>query len=525
MKVLLFGLSLIGIIGGLVLLNPFQSQAELKQDDDIATVVVTFYPELPSSFDPLSAQRFENFFTMCALYARPLEFDDLGRYRSTLLEKFSYLDQTHTLQFCLKRNQFFSDGSPITLDDLAFNIARVAKSFSKIGHLKEVEGIDDWLKQPYPLLNYPKGFKLDRDFNCLNIHYNSAQPSPFYNFTCPMHGIIPKASVDLESGELKISTPPFSGPYTLTQLNPDSYTLERRNTIAPSNFPEKILVKMVLPSKIGPILREAHKSLVLIAENGAFGPSDQELLDKKFRSPPQIENYISGFIFNTSPNHLFSDLRLRQFFAEEFRQSVAELGATPNGSLFTLIQPGYVPLQELRAHREAFTHTEREMFLRRLREHSPVAGSFYSSFFQRAFELTAQRLGLKQNYLSYPRDEIMRQFYNGNLDIVPIQMFYGSLEPVEGPRLLISLEAVSYYKFLNKNSAISEALSKSYQIDPFNVDLEGVKNLSRIIFEDASLSIYRNFSVDAYVLKDSPLKFRTMFLRMDLMQFFSEVPE
>ena len=109
MRMLFFLLSL-GIICGLILLNLLQNQAHFKQDIDIATVVDTFYPKVPSSFDPLKAQNLENFYAMLALYARPLEFDDLARYRSSILEKFRYSDDTHTLQFCLKKNQFLRIG-------------------------------------------------------------------------------------------------------------------------------------------------------------------------------------------------------------------------------------------------------------------------------------------------------------------------------------------------------------------------------------------------------------------------------
>lgn len=515
----------IGIISVLSLLSSCKIKNDSLKDDNIPTLIFTNFLDPPSSFDPLDGQNQNNFYAIPALYALPLEFDDFGRYQSSILEKFRYIDKTRTLQFCLKKNRFFSDGSPITLDDLAFNIARVAKAFPNIGHLKEIEGLNDWLKLKNPLLSYPKGFELDQDSNCLNIRYTSSQPNPFYNFVCPMHGIIPKASVDLGSGKIKIFTPPFSGPYTLSKLNSDSYTLERRNTVAPANFPEKLLVKLVNVSKIGPILRDAHKNLVVITDKSSLSSSDRKLLDEKFRSPPGVENHSAGLLFNTSAKSLFSDLRLRQFFAEEFRQSVAGLGADPNGSIFTLIQPGYVSLLDLRSHLKPFAPAEREMLLKKLKEHPPIVGNSYKeSFFQRALERTINRLGLKQKFLlDLPREEIGKQFVSGQIDIIPSVVFFGGLEPVEGPRIIISLCGMPSFKFVNESPALREELSKIYQTDPFTVNLEGAKNLSRVLFEDASFSIYRNFSLGTYARKDSLLNYKTPFFSMNILQFFDKV--
>jgi hypothetical protein len=502
-----------------------QSSADITLEDTLPTVIDTLSPEPPSSFDPLNGTILQNAYAISVLYEKPIDFDDFGRYRSSLLEKFIYSDETHTVQFCLKKNQFFSDGSPITLDDLAFSIARVAKAIPNLAHIKDIEGFSHWVKRDQPLSSYPKGFRLNRDLNCLNIHYEVSQPNPFYNFACNAHGIIPKSSVDLKSGQLKVSTPPFSGSYVLTHLDSNSYTLERRNTVAPSQFPEKIIVKIVSPLNIGPILNHAHKNTVIITDNASILPIDRETLNKEFRSPPEIEYFTEGLLFNPTSSHIFSDLRLRQFFAEEFRQSVAELGAVPSGSMFTLIQPGYVPLQELRSHIKPFTSAERETLVKRLKKHPPVAGSkLFNSFFQRIFDRTMQRFGIKNTAVSsFSQKELVNRFFAGQLDIISTRMLLSGLEPVNGPGLLINSKIIPHYVFIRENPVLRQALSKVYQQNPFTVDLEGAKNLSRLMYKDASYSVYRSFGEGIYVRKDSPLKFSTNFWWTYLPQLFREM--
>jgi hypothetical protein len=270
-------------------------------------------------------------------------------------------------------------------------------------------------------------------------------------------------------------------------------------------------------------LEKAHNNLVIIADKESLSPSDQKTLSMNFRSPPEIENRSTGLLFNTSPKHLFSDLRLRQFFAEEFRQSVIDLGVTPSGSIFTLIQPGYIPLQELRSHLQPFSPSERERLLEKLKKRPPIVGSGYSGFFYRSYLHTMQRLGIKQNLiLNLSTDEVVARFLIGQIDMMGAQVYLTGLEPLNGPRQIISLGTVPLFKFLNQNVALHKALSKIYQTDPFTVDLQGAKKLSHLLFQDASYSIYRNFGVGTYILKNSPLKFDTQFLRMELLQFFSE---
>lgn len=498
--------------------------APFSAEDLVPTLVNTIYPELPTSFDPLNShQTNPNFITMNTLYAKPIEFDPLGRYGSSILDRFVYLDQNHTLKFFLKTNVFFGDGTPITLDDLAFNIARVIRSFPKLNHHEEILGVKEWMHLKSPLLSYPSGFSLDPKLNCLSIQYKRSQLNPFFSFAQPLYGIIPKSSVDPFSGKLRVSIPPFSGPYSLAHLDPDGYRLERRESVAPSSFPKKIWVRNVDPFQLGSILKQAHKYYVFMVDKASLQEPDQKYLDQEFRSPPAIEIAIDGAVFNTR-NPLFASKRMRQFFAEELRKSVFELGFVPSGSFFTLIQPGYLSLKDLRTSIPSFSMQEKDRFLSQLKQHPPIVGLGHSgTFFQQVFEHTIKRLGIQKRAVNHlTKLELDKMFASGKIDILNSQIFLAGLEPLNTPKYLISTGMIPTYTFLNQNPEIHHAVSQFYQKDPFTVDLKGAERLSRLLFEDASFSIYRSYGRESFVRKESPLNFTTQFLSLNIIQYFNE---
>lgn len=297
---------------------------------EIPTVVVAMFPDPPNSFDPIDALALPNLQRIMALYALPLEWDDVGRYRSSILSRFDYSDKTHTLNFYLKPGLVFDDGSPLTLDDLAFAVARYAYLLPESKLIRDVVGLTAWRKLPSPLRSFPEGFRLDTPTNHLAIRFTAPQPNPFFLFTAPWLGVVPRSAVNLDSGKLNRKMPSFSGPFALVATEPSGYLLERRSAVAPVSFPQKLRIILVDPAGLGPMLQRAHRQMVIIVDSAACAPQDQATLQRDFRSPPGSDLYVEGAYLNNTPGMIFADRRMRQFFGEEMRRSVRELGVDPS---------------------------------------------------------------------------------------------------------------------------------------------------------------------------------------------------
>lgn len=494
-----------------------------SQDFDVPTVINADYPDLPVSFDPLNAGNIPNMYAMLSLYTTPLLADHIGQYYSLILEKFRYFDQTKILQFCLKKNKFFSDGSPITLEDLATSITRVAKHLPSLSEIQEIEGLSEWLKLKHPLETYPKGFTLDAPSNCLSIKYTHSQSNPFSLFVFPHYSVIPRSAIDLKTGTLKTPLPPFSGPYSLQSINEKGFILERREGVGSLNNPKLLRVFVVQPDDIGPYLKMKNKNMVIMVRKDTLSKENKDLLEKDFRGNTPSETNIESILFNTAKGHMFEDKRFRQFMAEEFRKSCEELDIKPSGSLFTIIQPGYLPLKKLRALIPPFSKEEIQHYINKIKEKPPAtAFSGASSFFKKIYLKTMDRLGINQIPIKkVSRLELIQLFIDGKLDMRFGALIAEGLNFSDGVRFAFSPKYYPYFHYIHINQKIQNALKKLRNDDVFNPDYKQAQEFNEVLFEDATFAVYYNYGSERYVLKESSLSSYGQFFRKDLHFFFN----
>lgn len=500
-----------------------------EAENDIPTVINADFPEMTVNFDPIFSNYVSNYYFFHLIYEVPIRVDTIGQYRSSLLENFRYFSHSQTLQLCLKQNRFFSDGAQITLDDLAFSVMRVMFFYPFLVNIREIKGLNKWRSLTFPLENLPEALTLDHKKNCLNIAYEKEQLNPFYFFTVSHHGIIPKKVVNIKTGLLlePSQRAPFSGPYSLSYLSEDELLLQKREGVARKSDPLNIRINVVTPDKIGPFLKKSNKNMVIAVGKLSLSPEDRKYLEDHFRGTVPTEAGAEGVLFNISKNSLFADKRLRQFFAEQIRLSVEEIGGRPSKSFFGLLQPGYESSFELKKLIPEFTSEEKDYFLKKIRTHPPSAG-FYSTgyFFQKVYEKTAERLKIEKRKIQCSsRSELSEKFISGTLDMRAFQILMEGFNVSEGTRMIFSPGYVPFLLHLHHNQDLQEAIKKFSDNNVLTGNDFTLKQFNRILFEDAAFAIFRNFGREYYVRKESKLNFSGQIVRQDSLRFFENKGE
>ncbi len=169
--------------------------------------------EEPHSFDPLDADHTNNISTARMIYLTPLEVSDNDKLSSHILASFQYDEAANDATWIVKDGLLYSDNSPVTTEDVAFAVARMAYTRPGFPVIKYIKGLQEWIKSENPLQSYPEGIKVDG--NKIEIEFNQAMSEPFYRFCLEIFSIIPKRCVDLKTNKIICDKIPTNGQYSI----------------------------------------------------------------------------------------------------------------------------------------------------------------------------------------------------------------------------------------------------------------------------------------------------------------------
>jgi len=293
------------------------------------------------SFDPLNADKTQNLFVMRMLYATPIEVNASNELSSKVLSEFSYDPKTYQITMILNENLNYLDGTAITVDDLVFSIVRMAVNRPKFPVIKNIKGLQEWMKQSNPLLNYPQGIQVNG--NKVTITLSQPSANPLFRFCLELFSIIPKSCVDLNSGKLTCSMPPASGNFSILKKTESEIVFTKRiDTVfsEPIKY-EKIVFRYQT-------LEDSCKNKLNDAE--VIAANELDFLNSKCANFIKTENIYwtpsSRFgILRFNPNvEPFQDNVARQYFSELVRVELKN--RVPNllveRGLFSSLLPGYI---------------------------------------------------------------------------------------------------------------------------------------------------------------------------------------
>ncbi len=384
-----------------------------------------------SSFDPLNADFAFNRQAMRMLYATPIEISASNRLESSVLKSFSYDQKTQTILFELNLSATFSDGRPVSINDISIAILRLALNRPYFPVVRYIEGLESWTKLKQPLLARPSGITADQ--NTLRIHLTKNLANALFRFTLEIFSIIPEHCIDLDTGKMNCKVPTPSGHFTIGTEASDSTTFRRRyaKTSYGESLPETLKITYLAPGR-SDLENEIDSSTVVVGwESSLHDPSQGALKNYSVRWLPR--SWFTSLILN--PNvPPFDSVECRREFAAAFRKKFHALNNPDSdieGSQFTAILPGYLSLKSLN---EALPGGKFGSCVEKLRsapvKWAAVGGS--STPFRTTIVETLKDLGhsdvtavTKQNY-----DDVLSSFLGNETSILGYSSGFWAQDPV-----------------------------------------------------------------------------------------------
>lgn len=456
------------------------------------------------SFDPLDGDFARNIDTMRLLYATPLEMDAEGKYTSTVLDKFHFESKSNKIVFKIKDNVHYDDGSTISIDDIGLSIKRMMLTHPDFPTIKEIKGIESWRKLNYPLNSYPEGLKIDRDRGILEIYLKTYVEAPLFRFSLELFSIIPSVCIDLNTNKLKCDVPAFSGRYRLSD-----------NVISKSNkkaefpvfikfqsrgpgVPKNMWIAFISPVRIIEYADDFNDVTIIKANEIDIPNIQKGTLSKKLAiySSPKI---LYSVISLNPASKTFKDKRVRQYFAMKFRNAVKEYGFEPEGSIFTSLLIGYIPLTELMKMIPPFSKEEESRILNHLKAYPPVflkekATKLHP--FTYILSATLKSMGLP-DVQPLETGDFKSLWEKGDLAIRPATCGFWPIDPTGDIRMVFT---AGLHAFVINDTKVSKLIEKlKYRDKKSHVEL------NRHIFEDSKMAITTNYSRLYFMSKKASL--------------------
>lgn len=459
-------------------------------------------------FDPLYASITSNIRTMRLLYDTPVRYDENGRLISNVLTKFSFDNRNNEISFTLKPGLKYSDNSNISIQDIAMAVKRMLLFRPQYPTLNKIKGLDKWLKTKYPLTHLPEGMTIKG--NTLVISFTQKTNQPFQWFAYEIFAIIPEKCIDKFSSSLLCDIPPFSGEYELVESEPEFMSFKKR--VKNTKIPEKIRFLSISTVKLIKYLDKFKENHVVIAEDIYIPPTHRSILKMKFRQNAIPETRTMALMFNKKfvP---FDDKRTRQFFAKEYRKTLDEHFGQADGSIFTRIMPGYIPIQTLNMKVKYFTQKEEREIINKLRKYPPLSlvkmGGVDHDPFHFYLKATLKRLKIFSDHLVHVDNmkEENSSWKIGKQKLRPVYASLSSLDPTDDLRMLFSKNMYYFLKSLADDQVLQDGLKKIRHSSFQELDLNNLKAINSHLYEDSVFSVVLNYSVSQFTLIDSPLKF------------------
>jgi ABC-type transport system substrate-binding protein len=318
---------------------------------EMRTLVVT-ETGTPTSFDPLDADGWQNMSVMRMLYATPIIVSADSSLSSQILESFKYDPAEKKMSWQIKSGIKFSDGSPITADDIAFAVARFAYVRPNFPVIDSIAGLDKWktLAKNLALTTFPQGIIVNG--NKIEIQFTRKVKHPFFRFSLEVFSVIPRKSVELKTNQINSKIPPFSGTFALQKQDDASilFQLRKNSGLAQlEKIPELIRFEYRQPDKVESIADSLDKNTVISGNELHYKTATLQKLSTRAEIRYLQSTWFALFVLNPE-DALFKVEACRTWFSKQFKNTLEELyGDSINreSSIFPKLLPGYLTSRQL----------------------------------------------------------------------------------------------------------------------------------------------------------------------------------
>jgi len=447
-----------------------------------------------NSLDPLDGDRTPNLPVARMIYLTPVQITKDNDLTSFVLETFSYDEKTKTINWKLKSGLKYSDGRPVTAEDVAFSVARMAHKRPKFPVIENIEGLESWLAQKSPLKTLPTGIKVSG--NSIAIKLSHKHPRPLFRFCLELFSIIPKNCVNLETSQINCTKIPTSGFYKIVGES-ESHVEFERSHLEQSKFdgPEKIKFEYWPLASVESRLSELDEKAVLAGNEANFALEALHKIENDFKVHYLPAARFADLDINKS-QEFFKDKVCRQIFVKTFRKSFQKVAGSYfnlETSIFTKIVPGYLsPIELAKKSFDQIKESDLVKCKERMKSHPPawgVAESEKESNINKALQMTFKELGASETptMVLKTKSELGSLFDSGKVSIFYggsgfwAQDAAGDLQMLFTPGLHKSLD------FVTKDAGL-QALIQKLKEDP--TDKSRFVEINQYLHDEALFNVY-----------------------------------
>ena len=455
--------------------------------------------------DPLaSTSAYYHFGIIYAIYARAIDISEFATYGSRLLREFSYNHSRRQLLLKVADGPRFSDGSPVTGDDIAYSIARVALHRGNLEPFRDIVGLSRWKKQSRPLEGLPQGIEVDSGKGIVIISFLKHPYHPYYWLTFPMCSIIKKSCLDSQ-GRLICNNVPTSGTYSIESAEAQIVTFRKR--LSAARGPAIMHAAFLSGDQLGDYFDKIKDNHVIDAVEGFHYQGGIEATSKRYlRETGFVENWANVILMDRNSKAFATD-RQRLFFARKIRERFERFGKNTSGSMIPVLSPGYLNLQELRESTAAFSREETEQMVAHFRRHPPVVNPHnrLNRLFASVTDYVLNQMGIR------PQDDHQKA------NFLYSRISLESIDPLHAIRFVLgNTEIYRTYFPSHLETSLQNLAPQS---------LEPNREFNRQLYQDAAISVILSYGKFQLLAKNSPLAFREQFLRQDWQRFFEDSSE
>lgn len=484
-KIIIFSAFVLGLLGALTYMN----------NKDLNYYYIITETGMFSSLDPLDGDQTQNLPVQRMIYATPLEIDSKGSLSSSILESYEYNESENKISWIVAKDLKFSDGQPITADDVAFAVARMAYKRPKFPVIEHIKGVQQWSKRNDALKTLPEGIQTSGQK--IEIFFDQAVDHPLFRFSLEIFSVIPKSCVDLKTNKVVCESIPTSGYYGIKNKS-DSKIEFVRNDFRYSKdrtfqIPDRI---SFLYKKNLDALQIEHDSMSVVQGNEInWGMEEHARLKQNFKIRYLPSARIA--LMEINPHH--SSLvhkNCRLIFAQAYRQAFSNLFKDhfkTESSLFTEVITGYIKNQDLE---DKFYHSipnmEKERCLATLRKNPPLYAQTPDPIdeMHRQTMLEAYNILGIQNVkpvLLNSRSEETQAFLDGRISVIGASTGFWAMDPAGDVQMLLTPNMHKILQFVANDDQVQSLIKK---LKTSEDKKQAYENLNEYMYSQANFNVF-----------------------------------
>ena len=352
-------------------------------DKNEPTVIWT-EPLLTES-DPISSGSMQANWINRLLFRPPFYISNDGKVKSEVLKGFYYDRSINMIVFEIS-NVEFSDGSKIEAIDIAYSILRVDFLGKRYAIFDKIEGYQEWKNSQNKLGSLPKAVNVSG--NTLKIKLTDELKKPFNDLGSLDFSIVPHSYLDKDTLRLE-NFSPTSGGMVMETISQNLYRFTGNNeVISIASVPRERVLEIM------PYIKDNHTVQI---DEITLPPQDIQAIQDNYDSFSNINKRVYGVVLDNTKSP-FDDPIVREYFIQQHRKTIAQLYGEDfiEGSVFSRVSPGYLPMEELSAYR--LTEEQEEKCKKYLQENPPYFRVNLEKQGSKLVEATLTRLNIEPRF-------------------------------------------------------------------------------------------------------------------------------